>query len=268
MTNDSFPRGPSALVIAHPGHGLRVHGWLEAARPIVFVLTDGSGHTGRSRLASTSALLRRAGGRPGPVYGRLTDPALYQAILDGSHHVFRALAEEIGQALAGEDVAAVVGDAAEGYNPGHDACRLIANAAVAMASRRLGRRIANFDFSLTGAWDGARAEDLPPGSVRIRLDEDAFARKLDAARAYTELAVEVEAALAEKGASVFRTEWLRRLPDPPPAYRFDGDPPDYERHGEERVTAGYYARVLRYREHMLPLAQALAQTQAAPAAVS
>jgi len=268
VSDDTFPLGPSALVIAHPGHGLRVHGWLEAARPIVFVLTDGSGHTGRSRLESTSALLKRAGGRPGPVYGRMTDAALYRAILDGSHHVFTALAEEIAETLAGEDLAAVVGDAAEGYNPGHDACRLIVNAAVAIASRRLGRRIANFDFSLTGAWDGTRREDLPPGSARIRLDENSLARKLDAARAYTELASEVETALAEKGADAFRTELLRLLPDPPPAYRFEENPPYYERHGEERVAAGYYARVLRYREHMLPLAEALGQPQAVPAAAS
>ena len=33
----------TALVIGHPGHELLVHGWLEVARPIVFVFTDGSG---------------------------------------------------------------------------------------------------------------------------------------------------------------------------------------------------------------------------------
>src|SRR5207302_1404403 len=31
----------SALLVAHPGHELRVHGWLERERPLVFVLTDG-----------------------------------------------------------------------------------------------------------------------------------------------------------------------------------------------------------------------------------
>ena len=34
----------AALVVAHPGHELRVHGWLEVARPVVCVSTDGSGH--------------------------------------------------------------------------------------------------------------------------------------------------------------------------------------------------------------------------------
>ena len=35
------------LFVAHPGHELCVHGWLEIARPKVFVLTDGSGRSGR-----------------------------------------------------------------------------------------------------------------------------------------------------------------------------------------------------------------------------
>ena len=34
----------AVLVVAHPGHELRVHGWLELARPTVCILTDGSGH--------------------------------------------------------------------------------------------------------------------------------------------------------------------------------------------------------------------------------
>jgi hypothetical protein len=49
--------GESALIIAHPGHEIRVHGWLERAKPVVYVLTDGSGRSGQSRLASTARLL-------------------------------------------------------------------------------------------------------------------------------------------------------------------------------------------------------------------
>src|SRR6266699_30347 len=53
----TFPGRRAALVIAHPGHELRVHAWVELAQPLAFVLTDGSGHTGQSRLASTSRLV-------------------------------------------------------------------------------------------------------------------------------------------------------------------------------------------------------------------
>ena len=34
--------GRTALFVAHPGHELRIYGWLERARPQVHVLTDGS----------------------------------------------------------------------------------------------------------------------------------------------------------------------------------------------------------------------------------
>src|SRR5260370_411620 len=71
----------AALVIAHPGHELRVHHWLERARPVTFVLTDGSGHTDRSRLAATTAILERAGATRGAIYGAMSDRELYQAIL-------------------------------------------------------------------------------------------------------------------------------------------------------------------------------------------
>jgi hypothetical protein len=54
--------------VAHPGHELRVFGWLHAARPRVFVLTDGSGRTGRSRLPSTTRILREAGAEPASIY--------------------------------------------------------------------------------------------------------------------------------------------------------------------------------------------------------
>src|SRR5215470_12779269 len=87
--------GRAALVLAHPGHELRVHGWLEAARPLVFVLTDGSGHSDRGRLASTTRVLEQAGAERGPLYGRLTDRALYGALLAGDHALFDGLADEL-----------------------------------------------------------------------------------------------------------------------------------------------------------------------------
>jgi len=46
-----------AVIIAHPGHELRVHYWLEQAKPAVCVLTDGSGRTQKSRLDSTTGVL-------------------------------------------------------------------------------------------------------------------------------------------------------------------------------------------------------------------
>jgi len=270
----------AALVVAHPGHELRVYGWLEATRPRVFVLTDGSGRSTRSRIASTDDVLAGAGATRGDIYARLTDTDFYTAILDHEFDLFKRLADELADELIREKILCVAGDAVEGYNPAHDVCRLIINAAVEMASRALGERVANFEFTLVGRPDECR-EDERASALWLQLDDAAFARKLTAARNYPELAAEVEAALsgaasvglrahpdlaassglnrvavADTSASgeTFRVECLR------PAREFGqefGVVPFYEQYGERQVAAGYYTRVLRYHEHMLPLAEAL-----------
>src|SRR6267142_6198654 len=53
MMSASINQRRAALVVAHPSHELRVHGWLQMCHPWVLVLTDGSGRTGEPRLLST-----------------------------------------------------------------------------------------------------------------------------------------------------------------------------------------------------------------------
>jgi hypothetical protein len=248
--------GRAALVIAHPGHELRVHGWLESARPEVFVLTDGSGHTGQSRLASTSRLLDRAGARPGPIYGRFTDRALYTALLDGQLDLFTGLAVELSEALVQSEIDFVVGDAPEGYNPAHDVCRLIVNAAVVLAGRHRGQSPGNYDFLLAQPPQACPAA-LLRRALRCHLDDAAFARKETAAAEYPEMAGEVDAALRAWGRDVFRTECLRPVPPMSAIRSADATPAFYERHGERQVEAGRYRQVLRHGEHVLPVARAL-----------
>jgi hypothetical protein len=237
------------LVVAHPGHELRVHGWLEQARPQVWVLTDGSGHGGRGRLASTARLLANAGAAPGAIFGRLSDREAYSLMMDGDVDAARGLVEELAAALVAQQVDYVAGDACEGFNPVHDLCRLIVDTAVLVARRQSGRTIGDFEFALEGApdWRGGGKE------LAWQLDDEALARKLAAARGYPELVDEVERALRLHGADAFRRERLHAVePLRTLAGRFDGKP-QYERFGEERVAAGLYSRVLRHDEHYAPL---------------
>jgi hypothetical protein len=224
-------------------------------------------------------VLEAAGAVPGPVYGEMNDVELYAAVLDHDHARFTRLADKLASMLIREEVGCVVGDAEEGYNPAHDICRLLINAAVGLVRRASGRLIANYDFTLIGP-PGHCPEASRADSIRLNLDEAAFARKLSAARNYPELQAEVEAALsgagsvglrehpdlarrtgsdfAGAGASDFHLECLRPV-DARGASKspFKGERPFYEEYGERQVTAGHYERVLRYREHMLPLAAAL-----------
>ena len=263
------------LVIAHPGHELRVHGWLETAKPDVWVITDGSGHTKRSRINSTSRVLEATGAAAGPVYGQFSDTDLYNAVLNFDHRCFTDLVDQLVVALVRDRVDFIAGDAEEGYNPAHDICRLVVNAAVRLASRKSANKIGSYDFTLVGS-PGRCSDDVRRHSLWLNLDDVAFTRKLSAACNYPELQAEVQAAihgvedgrmhpdLAQRARSDFgttdvnhfRVECLRPV-DVNRNTSWTDDRPFYEDYGERQVRSGYYDHVLRYREHMLPLAAAL-----------
>jgi hypothetical protein len=247
----------AALVIAHPGHELRIHHWLERVKPRVFVLTDGSGRTNRSRLGQTTALLDAVGALRGSIFGHFTDRELYRAILALDADAFVVLAQELAAALDHAGIDYVVGDAVEGFSPGHDMCRLIINAAVMQLEAKTGRRLANFEFAVEGAPDACPPEEREHAIV-VRLDEDAYRRKLAAARAYAEIAVDMERLMSSHHADAFRIECLV-----PVRYGLDIEhrfqhPAIYEAYGEKQVAAGFYSEVIRFHDHLAPMAARLA----------
>ena len=240
-----------ALVVAHPGHELIVHHWMEKHRPIYCCLTDGSGGGATSRLSSTTRLLNGVGASAGPIYGRYPDRYVYRLLLDRRVDVFVALAKELASVLEAAGVDCVAGDAVEGFNPAHDVCRLVIDGAVLIVRRRTGREVRNYDFLLDGPH-----EPSSPGSIVVRLDEVALDRKLAAARAYPEMRAEVEAALGRYGRQAFAMECLRPVATGPES-RFDEELPGYEHFGERRVTEGRYSEIIRYRDHVRPVAMAI-----------
>jgi hypothetical protein len=293
----------AALVVAHPSHELRVHGWLRETQPYVCVLTDGGGRNGDVRLPKTTQLLDRAGATQGTIYGRLTDLEVYKAILNQDADLFAGIAAELARVFAAERIEYVVGDAAEGYSVAHDICRIMIGIAVELAQQVHDHQIENFDFNVVGAPDEC-PEELRDEAIWMDLDDDAFSHKIKAALDYTpKLAADVEAALRgapfqgirrfsepklagevdlEVSASMheelearptlkarlrhiiegvpldaFRIECLRPVGNRSGADWPGDEPLFYELYGERLVAAGRYQKVIRYREHMLPLAEAM-----------
>jgi hypothetical protein len=243
-----------ALVLAHPGHELRLHGCLERLRPVVHLLTDGSGHLGRPRVAQSADLIGRTGARLGSFAGRLTDHELYETLMRGRSDALLALTGDLTGALAADGIEVVIADALEGYNPGHDLCRLIADAAVARIARG-GAAPENYSFPLDGAPGGTAEAAALARPLRLPLDAGEFARKRAAAARYETIAADIQDSLNHYGWESFRTEWLfpaGRARLPPAEWR-----PFYEIHGERQVASGFYREPLRYREHFLPAARAL-----------
>lgn len=191
--NDNF--SGAALVIAHPSHELRIHGWLQSAHPRVFVLTDGSGRGTEPRLPATTKVLNDLGAQPGSIFGRITDAQVYEAFLRSDFPFFIQLADELATEFERAQIEYVVADAAEGYSPTHDVCRLLTDAAVAMIKRRHQRHVHNFDYAVVDSPDECPAATREQ-AIWIKLDDEAFARKVEAARGYNaKLALDIEAAL-------------------------------------------------------------------------
>ncbi len=185
----------AALVIAHPSHELRVHGWLQTSTPSVFVITDGSGRAGEPQLQSTTKVLKDVGADLGSIYGRVGDADVYNTFLKRDFSFFIGIAEELAEAFRRQEIEYVVADSDEGYSPTHDVCRLLTNAAVEIVRRTTQRQIANFDFAVVGSPEEC-PDMIRKQAVWIHLDDEAFARKVAAARAYNaRLALDIEAAL-------------------------------------------------------------------------
>jgi hypothetical protein len=245
--------GNAAVVVAHPGHELVIHHYLERSRPLYFCLTDGSGGNGQSRLESTSRLLQGVGALPGSIYGRFSDKEVYRILLDGRVDVFVDLLNELAGSLIDAGIQCVAGDAMEGFNPAHDLCRALIDSAVALVRMRTGRVLQNYEFAVHGDPVATSEEAL----VRLELDESALGRKIDAAMAYRAVRGEVQDALDRFGRGAFAVECLRSSSASAMLEQFEITPPAYESIGESRVSEGRYREVVRYREHVLPVISAL-----------
>lgn len=248
--------GRAALVIAHPGHELCLYGWLGSARPKVFVLTDGSGRSSRSRIESTTRVLNQLGIEAGSLYGRFTDAAIYAALLNHEFDLFERLAEELAAQIIEDEISFIVGDAREGYNPAHDACRIVVNVAVEIARQRASHKIENFEFMVAGKPDSKPGNGDGQG-IRITLDDTTFQEKLRVARNYHELKDDIDAFLTEYSEHSFQSEYLYPINDSYHNTFVDQANVYYEQHGRRRVREGHYQQAICYQEHLLPLAKAL-----------
>ncbi|HUI43107.1 MAG TPA: hypothetical protein VL523_14185 [Terriglobia bacterium] len=244
-----------ALVVGHPGHELRVFGWAAERKPRVYVLTDGSGRGGSSRLPSTARLLSRIGAEAGEVFGALSDAGVYRALLERTASPFLTILNTLTRSFLENEVDFVAGDAREGFNPTHDLCRTMVNSAVAIAQRETGRTLPNYEVCLT-EWEHGFEQRHDGRCLHYRLDDSLLGRKLEAAQGYTELRDEVERALATQGKGYFQVECLRRL-DVPHSEPEPSEKPYYETWGEQRVAEGGYRSAIRYRGHVLPIVDAI-----------
>lgn len=261
----SLQKGPSALIVAHSGHELFVSAWLRRSRPLVFILTDGSGRKSAPRVETSRCIVKSVGGRAGSVFGRCSDQAIYRAVIGRDLALFAGLAAEISQALADAGIRQVVFDAYERQYLSHDLCHIIASAAVAQAENLSGTAIHRLVYPMFGYF-GQRRQTGAGDAVGFELDDEGLEWKIRSARSFPDPALqkEVDDLIAQRGRDGLRREAL--LPTDPQSGFEDPeiDPPRYEAHGEKLVAQGHYGEVIRYREHVAPLAAALKEFASSP----
>lgn len=252
-------RTPVSLVVAHPGHELLAFGWLARLRPAVVVVTDGSGRDADARIAASAKFLEGELGSPGSVFGRWTDRELYDALFEGRFESFLELRDELVDGWFIDQVQTVICDAYERRILMHDVVQLTVSAAVD-AARKRGAAIELVELPIhLGPLDDRPGDSSSAAS--LTLSDQALRRKIAAARGYESkvLQEEIEGFLRVRSEEGFRSEPLfrsiRRT-----ANDLEKEPqPAWEAHGERLVQQGVYARVIRLREHIVPLAKALAR---------
>jgi hypothetical protein len=231
-----------ALIIAHPGHELRLFDWMERERPLVFILSDGSGGAQSSRLDYSVSAIHGAGATLIEGSGQRSDREWYAAILAGDIRAFTKTADAI--AAAAMQAPLVVSDAADGYNPLHDLCQAIASAVVA----RIARHSKAPEFLVSPAI--ATAMGTP--SIAWKLEDEAARRKQLAVSTNMPLAEEAARLLAEAPDALYTEQLLVPTFDWPENWT-----PEWEAFGRKRVNEGRFAAPITYRDHVLPIAKAL-----------
>ena len=232
------------LIVAHPGHELRLFNWMERESPLVFILSDGSGGTQSSRLDYSISAIRATGATLIEGSGQRSDREWYARILAGDVPAFMQAADAITAAAPATQAPLVVSDAADGYNPLHDLCQALGSAVVTRIARDA--RPPKFLVS------PATAAAIGTESIAWKLEDAAALRKRQAMSAYFPLAEEA-AQLLDETPNVLNTERLLV-----PTFDWpDGWNPAWERFGRKRVNEGRFAVTITYRDHVLGIANAL-----------
>ena len=232
------------LILAHPGHELRIHHWIELHKPVVYLLTDGSGGKMSSRTHYSKDVIDRAGALSGAVFGEISDKDWYDSILNHRSELFLNVINTIVDDIPADRRVQIISDAVDGYNPMHD----IAWAFGQSIHDRLARRNAVLPNLCSAAIPNVDGKL----EVNLQLDSDARERKVAAVRGYTPLADEAKRVL-EQDPTAFDHETLISQ-----SFDWQRDhSPQWEIIGKDRVASGLYTDCITYNGHVRPMLKLL-----------
>jgi len=249
----------AALVIAHPAHEMRILNWVCQVRPRVYILTSGSrSQRDHSRYRASAKLIAECGGVLAGDWGAILDRDLYDFLLEAAAEPFHNWCDSLTRAFIEAEIDVVLADAWQNYNVAHDLTHVMARLAVTAASAQTGRHIEFLEFPVVPDSLCAAAPRAPEAT--FTLDESAIERKRAAVASYPDIAREAADIESAEGEGMLTREVVRAAP-PWRHLAEPVSPPLYERFGEERVSAGTYGEVIRWR-HVAHICDALRERAA------
>jgi hypothetical protein len=234
----------TALLLAHPGHELRLHGLIARTKPFCMILMTGSrsGDSQSRRFASARVL---EGLGCSTSFGAVLDRDFYKIVLQGDIAPFVQWIETIARDLVANRIDRLLVDGWQLYSVSHDLTHVMGRLAAQQASRLLGRSIEVFHFEvMPGALAGIAEVGAP--AAEILLSDAELDAKLRAIENYPEIAAELEAFRQIKMEEAARVESIFRPPGLEEIIRPPSAPPKYEFYGEQRQAQGIYRDVIRW----------------------
>lgn len=264
MIENHNPHRRSAAFVAHPGHELRLHGWMSRANPVCTILTTGSrSGTDRDRLQASARIVESTGGQCSALFGVVLDRDLYRMILAGDAAPFQQWTETLAGMLVTNRIERLVVDGWQLYSVSHDLTHIIGRLAAERASRTLGYSIEVLQFEVVPALL-AECPDIGKPAFDVNLSDDELDAKFAAIDSYPGIEFElIEIRQIEEEGHAR----MERFFVPPPITKVIQPPstkPKYEAYGEARLADGIYQDVIRWHHVEKIIHQLVASQRATP----
>lgn len=185
------------------------------------------------------------------------DQNIYSSLLGRSESPIFKWIETLTSRCIAENVDTIVADSAEGYNPSHDLCRILANT-LSSRLKEMGRPVLNLEFPLEGPPISASGQDRV--HTQVNLSQQETREKIKLALNYAKctsstLYEEIKTMLQRYGENAFATEIIYAAQTT--CYEngmLPRSPPHFEQVGSAKQKAGIYSDVIRA-EHLLRISQ-------------
>lgn len=182
----NIPSGNGALSIAHAGHELRMHGFLEKANPYIFILTDGSNDKAPSRMGYTQIYTSSLFPEKKDIFmtfsqsDKLKDDKyikevqILNDIMQGKTEFSEMFAGEMAHVMVEKKIDYVVCDASEGTDVMHEVCVILTDIAIRVAEKMGRKKIMRYEYAVSKPYN----HDLTDECIHIKLDDAMASRKL------------------------------------------------------------------------------------------